>query len=243
MLAVNVATSLCLLVSSPVPRTATSRTSAVRMEQSLEELQSPTVATEALPVPMWQLTGTGLRFQDKNLGAGLEPESGTVVKLHYTVSFQSGQELGTSRPNKPLTFLLGKHDVGFFTEAVEGMRTGGQRRLAIPFDRIPRNQLQNVPKDQEGESLIVELELLGIETGVGAIIPSLLPPGNRRQTIARAAFALSFLPYLLPDDIKPEMFQFGDPVAIGEARREAFLATRDSLWLGGAADSLDSLFQ
>ena len=106
MLAVyTVAASLCLLVSSPVPRT-TSRTSAVHMVHTLEEK----VATEALPVPMWQLTSTGLRFQDKSLGVGLAPESGTVVKLHYTVSFQSGQELGTSRPNKPLTFLLGKQD-------------------------------------------------------------------------------------------------------------------------------------
>merc|ERR1719247_3485262 len=123
------------------------------MVQPLEELRSPTAATEALPVPMWQLTGTGLRFQDKQLGAGLAPEPGTVVKLHYTVSFQSGQELGTSRPNKPLTFLLGKHEVGFFSEAVETMRTGGQRRLVVPFDRIPREQLRNVPKDREGESL------------------------------------------------------------------------------------------
>ena len=216
---------------------------AIRMVQPVEELQRSNVANEAPPVPMWQLMDTGLRFQEKSVGVGLEPETGTVVKLHYTVLFQSGQMLGTSRPNKPMTFLLGKHEVGFFSEALQGMRTGGQRRLVVPSDRIPRTQLRNVPKDQEGESLIVELELVGIETGVGAIIPSLLPPGDRRQTIARAALALSFLPYLLPEDIKPAVFKAGDPIAIGEARREAFFASRDSVWLGGAAESLDKLFQ
>lgn len=218
------------------------RTAAVAMRQLGTETR-PTAPTATTPaVPSWSVMASGLRFQDKAIGAGLEPEAGTVVKLHYTITFQSGQQLGTSRPNKPLTFLLGKQQVPIFESAIVGMRTGGQRRLVVPYSLVPDTQIRNVPKDQEGEPLVFEIELLGIESGVGALLPSLLPPGNRRLTLARYAFALSFLPYLLPNDARPEAFRFGDPIAIGEARREAAVLAANSVWLGGAAQPLDALF-
>ena len=125
---------------------------------------------------------------------------------------------------------------------VRGMAVGSSIRVIVPADKIPASQVRNVPKDQSGESLIFEIELLKIEGGPLAFAYSLLPPGQRRLTIMRTLFLLSFLPYFLPDDIKPEAFRFGDVDAIREARLERAETVSNSLWLGGAPTDLDVLF-
>ena len=119
------------------------------------------------------------------------------------------------------------------------MRVGGRRRLSIPAHMIPESQVRNVPQDQADEGLRIEVELVGIETGIKAVALSLLPPGNRRLVIARTVFLLSFLPYFLPEEIKPDGYKFGDLDAIVASRD----AAANSLWLGGTAQPLDSLFQ
>ena len=56
-------------------------------------------------VTPWQLTADGLKFVDEELGTGpgLE-EPGSVVSVHYTVSFAvSGETLGTTRGTPTLT--------------------------------------------------------------------------------------------------------------------------------------------
>ena len=56
-------------------------------------------------VTPWQLTADGLKFVDEELGTGpgLE-EPGSVVSVHYTVSFAvSGETLGTTRRTLTLT--------------------------------------------------------------------------------------------------------------------------------------------
>lgn len=215
--------------------------------------RSSIVAVAQLPTPQtpvpedeqeqgtgWQRTGRGLRFRQTTAGTGATPQAEAVVSVHYTVLFQNGDIVGTSRGRLPLTFKLGKaYDVPIFTDAVEGMRVGDAIRVVVPPDEIPTSQVRNVPKDQEGEPLLVDIELLREETGLAAFIPSLLPPGTRRITIARTIFALSFVPYFLPEELKPEAYRFGDVAAI----REAHSAAANSVWLGGSAAPLDSLFQ
>lgn len=189
----------------------------------------------------WRRTAGGLRFRQLAAGAGVVPQPDSVVSVHYTVTLaDSGHVIGSSRGRLPLCFKLGDaYDVPIFSDAVQGMRVDDQIRVVVPHSEIPRSQASNVPQDQEGEPVLVDIELLRVETGIASFIPSLLPPGTRRVTIARALFALSFLPYFLPDEIKPDAFRFGDPAAISEART----AAANSLWLGGAAAPLDSLFQ
>lgn len=183
----------------------------------------------------WQTTANGkYKFVDEKVGTGEEPERGSVVSLHYTVSLTSGMELGSTRGRWPLTFAPDKHAVPIFCDAIEGMRIGGRRRLVVPSRMVPPSQRNNVPRDQEGEALRFEIELLGTETGLAAVIPSMLPPGSRRITITRALFALSFLPYLLPDDLKPDIYKAGDVEAIRAARE----ATEASMWHGVPIDSL-----
>ena len=187
-------------------------------------------------VTPWQLTADGLKFVDEELGTGpgLE-EPGSVVSVHYTVSFAvSGETLGTTRGKWPLTFAPNKHDVPLFSDAVQGMRVGGKRRLSVPASKIPPSQVGNVPQDNYAEGLRVEVELLEIETGAKALIPSLLPPGNRRVTIARALFALSFVPYLLPAELRPGWYQGGDPALIAQAHQVTSM-------MGGASIDLSAL--
>ena len=162
-----------------------------------------------------------------------------VVSVHYTVEFdESGMKLGTSRGRWPLTFAPSVHEVPLFSEAVAGMRVGGRRRLSVPARLIPESQIANVPRDHEGEGLRIELELTAIEAGPMAAFGRALPPGNRRVTILRLLFALSFVPYFMPEAIKPEAYRFGDPQAIAAERR----AAANSLWLGGAQAPLEDLF-
>lgn len=227
---------VAFLVSPTPPHCAhRSRCSIVALAPSTKEKVEP--ATE-IATTDWRALQDGIRYVDDKVGTGPLAAADSVVSLHYTVSLASGMELGTSRGRWPLTFAPGKHAVPIFTEAIKGMRVGGTRRLSVPASKIPPSQMSNVPKDQMGEGLRFDIEFVGIETGIKAVIPSVLPPGNRRLAITRILFALSFVPYFLPEEIKPEWYRFGDVHAIHAARQ----AASNSLWLGGAAAPLDSLF-
>ena len=63
---------------------------------------------------------------------------------------------------------------------------------------------------------------------------------------AYALFALSFVPYFFPEDIKPDAWKARDPVEIGHARLAKLEATDpsefNSRYLGGDIGVLDELF-
>ncbi|KAL1530691.1 hypothetical protein AB1Y20_001590 [Prymnesium parvum] len=224
-------------VGSPPPLSWTAhRRACATMHLPETDLQQPEFSQS--PAPEWKRTNGGLKFRVMTQGSGATPEGDDVVTVHYTVSLESGEQLGTSRGRWPLTFALGKQHVPVFDDAVKSMRVGSTIRLVIPASKVPRVQSSNVPKDQEGEPVIAEIELMEIRKGLSAVLPSLLPPGSRRIVILRTLFLLSFVPYFFPDHIKPDFYKFGDPVAIQQAHN----AAQNSVWLGGAAKSLDSLF-
>ena len=207
----------CSYLLSPLPHTAPSTRAGAVFASITQEKTTEQVTP-------WQTTVGGIGFVDEEIGTGAIASPNDVVSIHYTVYYAaSGQELGSSRgrwPPRPLMFALGKHDVPIFADAVKGMRVGGKRRLSVPASKIPESQLRNVPQDNFAEGLRFEMEFVGIESGVTAIVPSLLPPGTRRVTIARVLFALSFLPYLLPPDLQPGWYADGaDPNTIAEARQ------------------------
>ena len=184
-------------------------------------LQETPTEEEVTP---WQLTADGLKFVDERVGTGAGVEPDSVVSVHYTVSFavRPYDVLGTSKGKGPMTFAQGKHNVPLFSDAVQGMRVGGKRRLVVPAAKIPPSQIRNVPKDNYADGVRLEIELVAIQTGAKALIASLLSPGDRRITIARSLFALSFLPYLLPAELLPgwlaAQYHWGDPALIAQAR-------------------------
>ena len=81
------------------------------------------------------------------------------------------------------------------------MRVGGKRRVAVPADKIPPSQLRNVPQDSlkssRGGPPHRDRVTRRRDRPV-ALFASILPPGDRRLTVTRFLFLLSFLPYLLP---------------------------------------------
>lgn len=189
----------------------------------------------------WCTLESGIKYVDEEVGAGPLPAPDAVVSLTYTVSLASYDlELGTNKGRWPLTFAPSKHAVPIFAESIEGMRVGGKRRVAVPADKIPPSQLRNVPQDSlkssRGEGLRIEIELTRVETGPVALFASILPPGDRRLTVTRFLFFLSFLPYLLPEELKPEMYKWGDVETIA-ANRQAAQATMQVL--GGSTPSLE----
>ena len=179
----------------------------------------------------WCTTASGIKYVDEVVGTGAQPGAGEVVKLHYTVTLlTSGTQLGTSRGGQPLTFALAKHDVPVWDEALRDMRIGGRRRLVVPPTAVPESQKGRLPR--ENEPLRFDIELLGLETGPMSLVAQALPPGNRRQTILRGILALSFVPYALPDGLKPGFYKgkdMSEVVARRRARQDPLGTLLDSL--------------
>ena len=111
-----------------------------------------------------QRTASGLRYEEISLGKGREAQGrGDTVKVHYTGWLEDGTKFDSSVDRgDPFSFPL---DVGYvikgWDEGVQGMRTGGKRRLIVPSelgygshgagDVIPPNS-----------TLIFEVELLEV---------------------------------------------------------------------------------
>lgn len=235
---VGLVASFALRAPSTVPHAVPTRASGVRCV--LQELAEPEQLTGASPMLAWKRTRGGLKYVDDFVG-GSVPAQGQVVAVHYTISLaDTGVELGSTHNRAPMTIAVGRHQVPIWSDALENMNVGGKRRVIVPYAGVPNQQISNVPKDEEGEDLRLEIEVVRVETGVAAVIPSLLPPHTRRATIMRTLFALSFVPYFLPEELKPEAYKFGDVAEIHAARE----AAQNTLFLGGdGALPLDSLFQ
>jgi hypothetical protein len=139
----------------------------------------------------------GIRYIDTLVGDGEEAASGQLLTVHYTGSLlsDSSQVLASTRSGDPLTFTLDDGDSPLFDEACVGMRVGGKRRVLVP----PSNTIPNwTPIGDTGR---FDLELIGINlAGAGN-------EGLNRRQIAQAVLALSFIPYFLPDSIRPELWR------------------------------------
>lgn len=135
-------------------------------------------------------------------------------------------EFGDAGAKSPIIFRFGDASVpSLWSEAIAGMRVGGRRKLMVPPSSKYRPEAA-AGVIQDGETIRFELELLGIEAGAGAVLATLtsglgsyelpLPFVDRTLTLTRkgalrlAIVLLSFLPYLLPEDVKPGLWKGGD---------------------------------
>ena len=79
---------------------------------------------------------------------------GDRVRLHYTVTFEDGTELDTSRGREPLDFKAGSNDlIEGVSKAVIGMSAGDKKTITVPpalaygerrdefVIRVPRDQI------------------------------------------------------------------------------------------------------
>jgi peptidylprolyl isomerase/FKBP-type peptidyl-prolyl cis-trans isomerase FkpA len=78
----------------------------------------------------------GLIKEDLVVGKGAAAERGNDVVVHYVGWLSDGAQFDSSRARRdPLDFALGAGDViKGWDQGIEGMRTGGKRRLTIPAD-------------------------------------------------------------------------------------------------------------
>jgi FKBP-type peptidyl-prolyl cis-trans isomerase len=79
-------------------------------------------------------TGTGLLWQDFQVGTGNEAVSGGIVSVDYSGWLKDGTLFDSSaNRGQPLTFTLDTGAViAGWDEGIQGMREGGSRRLIIP---------------------------------------------------------------------------------------------------------------
>lgn len=79
-------------------------------------------------------TASGLAIEDVSAGAGAVARSGCSVLVHYTGWLADGTKFDSSRDRgQPFGFHLGQGQViAGWDEGVEGMQTGGIRKLTIP---------------------------------------------------------------------------------------------------------------
>ena len=102
--------------------------------------------------------------EDLVVGKGQSAQSGDDVVVHYVGWLTNGQQFDSSRARRdPLDFALGAGDViKGWDQGIEGMRTGGKRKLTIPAELAYGDKGCGgvIPPDA---TLVFEVELLEVK--------------------------------------------------------------------------------
>jgi FKBP-type peptidyl-prolyl cis-trans isomerase len=107
---------------------------------------------------------SGLKYIELVAGDGVAAEAGQTVTVHYSGYLTNGKKFDSSVDrNEPFVFQLGAGQViKGWDEGVEGMKTGGKRKLIIPpqLGYCARGAGGVIPPNAE---LIFDVELLKAE--------------------------------------------------------------------------------
>ena len=101
---------------------------------------------------------------------------GNTVKVHYTGTLADESVFDSSRQREPIEFEVGAGQmIKGFDAAVEGMKVGESKKVAIPADEAygqkREDMLFNVPKDKLPE---------GMEPQKGMQLESVQPDGHKQ---------------------------------------------------------------
>ncbi len=110
---------------------------------------------------------SGLAIKHVTEGTGATPKETDVVKVHYHGTLIDGTVFDSSRERKQeVTFPLNRVIRGW-TEGLQQMKVGGVAKLVIPSD-LAYGDSGAPPKIKGGDTLVFEVELLGIEKAEAA---------------------------------------------------------------------------
>lgn len=111
----------------------------------------------------WEVTSSGLKYQDPVKGDGPEAKVGDKVKVHYTGKLaENGRQFDSSVGREPFELRIGFDAViKGWTEGLQGMKKGGKRRLYIPA-RLGYGQTGSPPQIPPNADLIFDIEMLDI---------------------------------------------------------------------------------
>ena len=117
-----------------------------------------------LDAPDTQITASGLKITELQVGEGAEASSGQTVAVHYRGTLENGKQFDASYDRgTPFTFPLGAGRViKGWDEGVVGMKVGGKRKLVIPPDLAygSRGAGGVIPPNA---TLVFEVELLDVK--------------------------------------------------------------------------------
>ncbi len=118
-----------------------------------------------------QKTASGLAYKHLKEGTGPSPKETDMVKVHYHGTLTDGTVFDSSRERgKEVSFPLNRVIRGW-TEGVQLMKVGGTTKFVIPSE-LAYGDTGAPPKIRGGETLVFEVELLGIEKAPAeAIVP------------------------------------------------------------------------
>ena len=117
----------------------------------------------APPAARENVTPSGVRYVDLQLGQGDEAQLGRIVEVHYTGWLQDGTKFDSSRDREhPFTFRLGAGDaIKGWDEGLVGMKVGGKRKLTVPPELgFGKQGIGSVVPPSS--VLVYEFELLGV---------------------------------------------------------------------------------
>jgi peptidylprolyl isomerase len=111
-----------------------------------------------------QLTPSGVRYWDLQMGEGDPATNGHAVKVQYTAWVENGKEFASSiSDGKPPIFTLGVGQViPGWEDGVRGMKVGGKRQLRIP-PSLAYGESGMPPLVPPNSTLVYDVELIALQ--------------------------------------------------------------------------------
>ncbi|MFP4196012.1 MAG: peptidylprolyl isomerase [Candidatus Woesearchaeota archaeon] len=107
-------------------------------------------------------------------------ETGNLVKIHYTGSYEDGSVFDSSEGKEPLEVLAGRGMLikGFDQELV-GMKVGEEKEIDITpengYGDRREDLIRDVPKSELGEEITPEVGMtLGVKAPTGQVFPAVI---------------------------------------------------------------------